>query len=149
MMNYQLLIMWQRSKNFIIETDNLFNTGLYKKMIIECTCTLIQPYPFFAGYQYEEKHMYSDQKATFELNNLFICFMFFFRIYFYVRSMLSMSNYIEPRSQRVCNIYGTDAGYIFSIKALMKESPWRLLGFSLLFSVFVFGYCLRLFERVI
>ena len=56
----QLLIKWQRSKNFIIETDTLFNTGLYKKMIIECTCTLITPYPFFMGFKYEEKHMYAD-----------------------------------------------------------------------------------------
>jgi hypothetical protein len=39
--NYQLFIRWQRTKNYIIETDNLFNTGLYKTMLIECFCVLI------------------------------------------------------------------------------------------------------------
>lgn len=31
----------------------------------------------------------------------------------------------------------------------MKEKPWNVLGVALLVSVFVFGYCLRLFERII
>jgi hypothetical protein len=39
--NYQLLIRWQRCKNMIIETDNLFNTGLHKKLCFECFVVLI------------------------------------------------------------------------------------------------------------
>ena len=93
MINYQLLIKWQRSKNIIIETDNLINTGLYKKMIVECLCTLIHPFPWLMGITYSEEHMYGDTEETFELNNMFICFMFFFRIYFYARSLLSLSMY--------------------------------------------------------
>lgn len=93
--------------------------------------------------------MYSNTSATFKLNDLMLCFMIFFRIYFFARSILSISFYTDPRSQRVCNIYGADAGYYFAMKALMKEKPWNVLGISLMMSVFVFGYCLRLFERVV
>lgn len=147
--NYQLFIRWQRTKNFIIETDNLFNTGLYKVMIVEVCAVLIQPYPFLQDVLYKETHMYGDASAKFQVNDLLICCMIFFRVYFYARSILSMSFYTDPRSQRVCNIYGADAGYAFALKALMKEKPWNVLGCSLAMSVFVFGYCLRLFERVI
>jgi hypothetical protein len=93
--------------------------------------------------------MYGDATAEFEINDLMICWMIFFRVYFYARSVLSLSFYTDPRSQRVCNIYGADAGYNFALKALMKEKPWNVLGSSLVMSVFVFGYCLRIFERVI
>lgn len=93
--------------------------------------------------------MYQDSSAKFQINDLLISFMIFFRIYFYARSILSMSFYTDPRSQRVCSIYGADAGYNFALKALMKEKPWNVLGASLMMSIFVFGYCLRLFERVV
>jgi Ion channel len=147
--NYQLFIRWQRTKNFIIETDNLFNTGLYKIMIIEVCAVLVQPYPFLQGVIYKEAHMYGDKSANFEVNDLLLCWMIFSRVYFYARSILSLSFYTDPRSQRVCTIYGAEAGYTFALKALMKEKPWNVLACSLLMSVFVFGYCLRLFERVI
>lgn len=146
-MNYQLLIQWKRSKNMIIETDNLFNTGLFKKMILECLMVLVQPYPFLQGVTYYETAMFANQKAEFKLNNFLISCMIFFRIYFYARSILALSFYTDPRSQRVCNIYGSDANYSFAIKALMLQSPWSVLSISLGFSVFVFAYCLRVFER--
>jgi hypothetical protein len=98
--------------------------------------------------KYKEVHMFNDAQAEFQVNDLLICLMIFFRVYFYARSILSTTSYTDPRSQRVCDIYGSDAGYNFALKALMKEKPWNVLGVALLFSVFVFGYCLRLFERV-
>ena len=147
--NYQLFIRWQRTKNFIIETDNLFNTGLYKIMIVEVCAVLIQPYPFLQGVLYKEEHMYGNNSNKFQVNDLLLCWMIFSRVYFYARSILSISFYTDPRSQRVCSIYGAEAGYTFALKALMKEKPWNVLACSLAMSVFVFGYCLRLFERVI
>jgi len=147
--NYQLFIRWQRTKNFIIETDNLFNTGLYKIMIVEVCAVLIQPYPFLQGVMYKEEHMYGNNSNKFQVNDLLLCWMIFSRVYFYARSILSISFYTDPRSQRVCSIYGAEAGYTFALKALMKEKPWNVLACSLAMSVFVFGYCLRLFERVI
>lgn len=118
-------------------------------MLKEIAMVIISPYPFFYGYTYNEYHMYGDKSGTFLVNDLLLCFMIFLRVYFVARSILSISYYTDPRPQRVCAIYGADAGYSFALKALMKEKPWTVLGVALLVSVFVFGYCLRIFERII
>lgn len=42
---------------------------------------------------------------------------------------------------------GTDATFMFSVKALMKKKPYSVLIVSLLLSVVLFGFTLRIFER--
>ena len=96
--NYQLFIRWQRTKNYIIETDNLWNTGLYKEMCKEIGMVIITPYPFFTGLTYNEYHMYENKSDTFQVNDLLLCFMIFLRVYFVARSILSISFYTDPRS---------------------------------------------------
>ena len=51
------------------------------------------------------------------------------------------------RSQRVCHMSGADASFMFSIKALMKKKPYSVLIVSLVLSVTLFGFTLRIFER--
>jgi len=116
-------------------------------MLKEILMILISPYPFFYGITYEERHMHENRSGIFQLNDLLLCFMIFLRVYFLARTVLSISFYTDPRSQRVCTIYGAEANYGFALKALMKEKPWNVLGMALLCSVFVFGYCLMIFER--
>ena len=42
---------------------------------------------------------------------------------------------------------GADASFMFSIKALMKKKPYSVLIVSLVLSVTLFGFTLRIFER--
>ncbi len=69
------------------------------------------------------------------------------RIYLVIRYILTLSFFMGTRSQRVCHMSGTDASFMFSVKALMKKKPYTVLIVSLLLSVALFGFTLRIFER--
>lgn len=69
------------------------------------------------------------------------------RLIYLLRWLLSASSFTEARAQRVCAIYGCDANYGFALKALMKENPYMVLGVSILVSLLMMSYQLRLFER--
>ena len=43
-------------------------------------------------------------------------------------------------------MHGCDASTIFAVKSLMKQMPYGLLIGSLIFTTFIFGYQLRIFE---
>lgn len=43
-------------------------------------------------------------------------------------------------------MHGVDANYWFAIKCLMKDIPFKILIVALTVSVFMLGYCLRIYE---
>lgn len=96
--NHLLFIRWKRAKNYIIDTDTIFNTGQYKTMIWEIVTATISPYPFLYGVEYTEVHMYEDKTKSFPLNDLLLALMIFARVYFIAKSILSISFFTDPRS---------------------------------------------------
>jgi len=73
--------------------------------------------------------------------------MIFFRLLYVVKVLLNQSLYTDPRAQRVCAIYGTDANYEFALKAIMKDTSYIILMVSMPITLIAFSYQLRLFER--
>lgn len=69
------------------------------------------------------------------------------RVYLIIRVLLTSSFFMGTRSQRVCHMSGTEASFMFSVKALMKKKPYSVLIVSLILSVGLFGFTLRIFER--
>lgn len=136
-----------RTKLFYTELDTIFNTGLYKSMIVEMFFCLVMPYPFLYGYTYTENADPFSAGYIFYWNDWLLCFMIFFRLHFLVRSILSNSFYTDPRAQRVCAIYGCQADFKFALKAIMKDNPWMVLSISMVITLMAFSYQLRLFER--
>ena len=67
--------------------------------------------------------------------------------YLIIRALLTLSNFMDTRSQRVCMMSGSDANFMFSVKSLMKKKPYSVLLSSLIVSVALFGFILRVFER--
>lgn len=152
--NYQLFVRWRRSRHIFTEDDTLFNTGLYKNCIFEMFIGMVQPYPFLYNVTYKESFngVWSDKELSnleFEINDTLLAGMIILRLYFISRSILNTSNYVEPRAQRVCQLYGCEANFGFSIKVMMKDKPNQLIWTSMGISIFVFAYTTRLFERAI
>mmetsp|Transcript_8536 Transcript_8536/g.13174 ORF Transcript_8536/g.13174 Transcript_8536/m.13174 type:complete len:141 (+) Transcript_8536:1013-1435(+) len=70
----------------------------------------------------------------------------FCRLYITVRFMFYLSEFLNPRTHRVCSINGCESNTMFAIKGLMKQKPYPIILFSLLASLLIFGFWLRLFE---
>jgi hypothetical protein len=142
---YDLLLKWGRTVNNYTSFDTLKNTGLWKKIGAEMCICLVAPYSFLYGIVFEEYVVEYDTIIKYELNDYLMVVMFA-RIYLLVRFSFYMTEFLNPRSQRVCNIYGFDLDAIFALKAVVKEMPATYLLCSLSTSILVFGYTLRIFE---
>jgi potassium intermediate/small conductance calcium-activated channel subfamily N protein 2 len=60
-----------------------------------------------------------------------------------------MTYWTSPRAQRVCQMAGCKATYMFAAKSLMKATPYTVLTISMFLSVAIMGYNLRIFERTL
>ena len=147
--NYILYVPWQKTKLILSENDNLFNSGIYRRMLSEMFVLIFMPLPFLYGVTYtESKNTFSDLPGIyFHLNDILLCVGIFLRIYLISRAILSISFYTDPRAQRVCGIYGCDANCNFAVKCMMKVYSARVLVICLILSVLIFAFNLRLFER--
>lgn len=141
------MLHFYKSRGIYSTYDTLSNTGLYKNLIIEIILNIFTPFPFIWNTMYKEK--YDDYKATISnrVNDIFLLIMCLFRTYHIVRCSLTLSQFMNVRSQRVCQMSGSDASFMFTIKALMKKKPYSVLVCSLLLSIALFGFILRIFER--
>lgn len=129
-----------KTKKQYTDLDNLFNTGIFKYMILEILLMFVMPYPSLYNSTYYENANEKSVDVAFQWNDFLLCFCIFFRFLFLFRTLLTMSSYTEARSQRVCAIYGCDANYNFALKALMKENPYMVLGVSILVSLLMMSY---------
>lgn len=69
-----------------------------------------------------------------------------FRVYLLYSYMFCISKFMNPRSKRVCSMNGCEATNMFAIKAIMKEMPYTFLSITILITIFLFGYLLKVFE---
>ena len=82
-----------------------------------------------------------------KINCVLLFYAMLFRIHLIIRYLLSISNYKNARSQRLCLIHGTEATFMYAIKAVMKDRPYSFMGISLFLPLLIGGFTLRMFER--
>lgn len=117
-------------------------------MIIEILLCCVMNYPSLYGEYYTENAIKSaDLGVHYILNDFLLCIMIYVRLPYILRVILILSDFQQPRAQRVCNIYGCDADSLFSLKCIMKESSHKIVFVALIVSMTTFSYTLRLFER--
>lgn len=135
-----MYIRWMRTKLLYSDLDTIYNMGIYKGMLVEMFLCLVMPYPMLHGYTYVENANTFSLGVVFNWNDWLMCFMIFFRVHFLIKTILTNSFYTDPRSQRVCAIYGCHADFKFALKAIMKESPWMALSISMMVTLMMFSY---------
>eukprot|EP00347_Sterkiella_histriomuscorum_P003133 403365464 len=142
-----LYIQWKKTKSKLAQLDNLINTGLWKQIILEVLLSLVMSYPSLYGSTYIETANDFSNGRIFITNDLLLCFMIFCRVHFFVRGIIQLSFYTNPRAQRVCHIYGIDATNSFALKSIMIDYSWLITAVSAMISLFILAYSIRLFER--
>ena len=145
---YQIWLEWSTSINKFTRMDTLVNTGLWKYMAFEMLINAIAPYPFFEGIKYTEYVEAYDTTIQYEINDIMLFFCFF-RLYLVLKFVLYLTQFKNPRAQRICSMNGCDASSMFAVKALMKQKPYEILFCSLFATTIIFGFQLRIFEGVI
>ena len=142
---YDLWLSWSKSVNRFTSFDTLSNTGLWKYMIFEMVICAVAPYPFLNGVYYVEVVEAFSTEITYEINDILLFFMFC-RLYLLVRFSFYLTEFMNPRTQRVCQMHGCESDSMFALKGLMKQKPYPILLSGLAITIIIFGYQLRIFE---
>eukprot|EP00347_Sterkiella_histriomuscorum_P002571 403367638 len=144
-MRYDLYLQWNTSRGLLSEYDTLWNTGRYKGLILEVLLVVIAPYPGLYDVYYVEYNKQFNTYITYDVND-FLLFFSFIRIYFLARFCMVITQFMNPRSLRVCLSQGCQADAVFATKALMKQKPYTILCMSLVISTVIFAYQLKIFD---
>ena len=139
---------WMKARGLLGKYDDLINTGMYKSLLTEMILCSLAPLPFITNETYDEYNNNFKVTVAQYYNDLLLaaCFL---RIYLLIRCIVTNSFYMSTRAQRVCQMNGCYASYMFSIKCLMKEKAYQVLTTNLILSMFYFGYLIRIFDQVL
>lgn len=108
---------------------------------------LICPYQGLSEQYFIENYLDRNIKVRLYVNNILLCLAMLVRTYLMVRFALVFTRYKNSRSQRLCMVYGKEAGWLYATKCFMKDKPFPFLTASLCIPLVIGGYTLRLFER--
>ena len=136
---------WKRSKLYCLKDETIWSSGYWKIMIIEAIFTTIAPQFFFNNITVSEYISRYDVVVTYELNTI-LCSFVWMKCYVIIRSLLTMTKFLAPRAQRICKMNGCGTDLMFSVQGEFKQSPNTILISTLIISVLIFGYNLRIFE---
>ncbi len=116
-------------------------------LLLEAFMIIIAPYPGFEDSTFEEHYPDRDTTINMPFNVILLASAMISRLYLIIRFGLSASRYRNSRMQRLCLINGTEATFMYSIKAFKNDRPYTFIVASLLVPLVVCGYALRMFER--
>jgi Ion channel len=71
----------------------------------------------------------------------------FFRLIFLLRSFISFTPFLDDHSRYYCARYNTKANVRFSIRCMLRTSPFFMILSFIIPSFFILGLLLRVFER--
>ena len=84
--------------------------------------------------------------AVYYLISDFILVLMFFRLFFVMRAVFNYNMFTDVVAKKLCRSYGFTANVRFTYKCLLKEKPTRTVSFTMMASVLILAYCLRVFE---
>ena len=87
-----------------------------------------------------------DLVKVYYLTSDFILVLMFFRIFFVIRAVFNYNMYTDVFAKKLCRSYGFTANVRFTFKSLLKTDPASTVSVTMLSSVLVLSYCLRVFE---
>lgn len=137
---------WKRSKLYCLKDETIWSSGYWKLMIIEAIMSALAPQYFFEGYEIDEYVKNYDVTITYELNTLLCCSVWI-KCYVILRTVLVMTKFYGPRSQRICKMNGCEANLMFSVRGCFKENQNSTLLGTIVISGMICAYMLRIFER--
>lgn len=113
--SYKMQFNWMKARGFLTIHDDLINTGMYKYLVGECCVCLISPMPFIYDSTFKEHNNNYGVDLHHWYNDIFLAWSFV-RVYLVLRCILANSFFMSTRAQRVCQMNGSYASYMFSIK---------------------------------
>eukprot|EP01017_Pseudomicrothorax_dubius_P014292 TRINITY_DN166_c0_g1_i5.p1 TRINITY_DN166_c0_g1~~TRINITY_DN166_c0_g1_i5.p1 ORF type:complete len:445 (+),score=33.44 TRINITY_DN166_c0_g1_i5:243-1577(+) len=145
-LRFNVVILFQRSRNMIGAYEGLRSTGLFKYMILEILLSIPHPNPFLD----EIRFTMSDQvlgKEYYHSVNEMLNLLQIVRVFLILRVFFIISPFFSTSAHRICDMYDAKTSYFFVIKARMQSAPLSFIFTNLCLSLFILAYALRICER--
>ena len=115
----------------------------------EALIFMICPIPFndwlFKTETLDKRNTIEYTSVYYLVSDLFLLFMFF-RLFFVIRAVFNYNMYTDVFAKKLCRSYGFTANVRFTFKSLLKTDPTQTVTITMLSSVLVLSYCMRIFE---
>ncbi|CAG9314997.1 unnamed protein product [Blepharisma stoltei] len=136
-------IMREKKIGLDVEVPSYFKSKHFGFLLVELVVCAIHWPP---GSDYSIEFQQLNGVLIQSMDSICACWMLI-RVYLVFRLFYHYSTWSSKKSQAICSVYGCDASILFSIKSLLKDRPYFLLGFSMITNLVVFGLAIRIFER--
>ena len=107
---------------------------------------LIQPIYFLEGIEISNWNYAAGFDQKIKLNYILVLGTVL-QLCMLVLRVMNTLKFKNPRSSRVCKIYGCENSVLYELKCYFKESPIRLVIILLCYSIAFYSICFRIAER--
>ena len=144
--SYKLYIKLLQNEHLMYALDDLKNSGIWKKMVLEMMANLVCPLPFLYNIEYND--LYNGQlfKVKTYWNIPLLIFWIIIRTYHLLRVILESSLYMDSRAFRVNQTVGIRVNYLYAFKCIFREYSLMMVGCYAVIFVLIFGYSFRIAE---
>ena len=141
--HYKLQLEIMKSRKLIFQGTSMLKSSLFAKYFLESVFNWIHCPPFLdAKFANEEFGIHFDLTL-----DAYLSVVMLGRLYIFLRLFDHYTFWTGERAIRVCKINGFLPDSKFAIKAYLKYKSLIVLALSLGFSILIFGFALRTFER--
>ena len=141
--HYKLQLEIMKSRKLIFQGTSMIKSSLFSKYFIESVFNWIHCPPFLdVKFSKEEFGIHFDLSL-----DAYLSVAMLGRLYIFLRLFDHYTFWTGERAIRVCKINGFLPDSKFAIKAYLKYKSLIVLALSLGFSILLFGFALRTFER--
>lgn len=120
----------------------------FGRLLFNCIVILIQPIWFLEGVMINNYDMKNLTDMDFKLNYVMVLGSLF-KFSLFIPCLLNLHKFKNPRSSRVCKIYGCSNSNLYTIKCCFKQSPILLVICTFLLGFLIFSFAYRVSERVL
>ena len=132
--------------NILIET--FFKTPNFWSLCVFIIVSQIQPYDGLNGVYINILNA-DGQSFLFRINYFLLIFFLMLNFYVLTYSLIVMSYYLSPRSQRIFSLFGSKFNLSFGIKCIIKSQPFYTVIYLFILLIIFGGFFIRIFERYI
>ena len=139
---YQIFMFNRLSRK---EGNYFFFSSQFKHMIIELIIVTIMPLPYFEDFVWQNFNYEENISTFYSLNNILI-FAMISRLVIIIDIFLKNIHYSSIKMHEILQSCDLEENTLFVIKCLLKKRPYQFFIASLIFSILVFSFGIRICE---
>lgn len=145
---YKLAFDFAKARMIYSKETSFMATPLFINSILETLVNIVHPSVYLNDIGFKVHISELDLYATYKLNDLICVFSVLAKFYYIMKQIFLSLEFNSNKMQRLVGLYGgDDFGFIFGFKIYMIRFPKKFIMYSLIYSMIIFAFVIRVVER--